>query len=257
MKYDVRKCEIIEKKQLTETAFSFVVKAEDLAEITNYGQFANISVPTKTLRRPISICDFDKENSTLRFVFEIRGEGTKILADFNEGDFIDILAPLGNGFKVEDTNKKVLLIGGGIGVPPLLSIAKAYGENATAVIGFRNKDAAILVEDFQKTGCKLIVATDDGSMGHHGLVTECIDDVIADEIMACGPMPMLKSICKVAEDRGINAQISLEERMACGIGACLGCACKTRKEDEDGNEKEVYGHVCKNGPVFDYKEIVF
>ena len=111
----------------------------------------------------------------------------------------------------------------------------------------------ILKEDFEKAGCKVIIATDDGSFGHHGLVTECLDEVAADVIFACGPMPMLKALCKVADERSIECQISLEERMACGIGACLGCACKTKKPD--GNE--TYGHVCKDGPVFDYKKVVF
>ncbi len=253
MKYDVKVCEILEKQELAKGIFSFTVKAGELAKAAQPGQFANILAPGKTLRRPISICDIDKENETLRFVFEIRGEGTQLLADFKVGDSFDILAPLGNGFQLGDTNRKALFVGGGIGVPPLLNPAKAFGANATVVIGFRNKDAMILKEDFEKAGCNVIVATDDGSFGHHGLVTECLDGVEADAIFACGPMPMLKALANLAEEKQIECQISLEERMACGIGACLGCACKTKKE----NGEDTYGHVCKDGPVFDYKKVVF
>lgn len=253
MKYDVKQCKILEKQELAKGIFNFVVKADELADIAEPGQFANLLAPGKTLRRPISICDVDKERRTLRFVFEIRGEGTKLLSEFEVGDSFDILGPLGQGFRLGDANRKALFVGGGIGVPPLLNPAKQFGKNATVVLGFRNKDAMILKEDFEKAGCKVIIATDDGSFGHHGLVTECLDGVAADVIFACGPMPMLKALCKVADERSIECQISLEERMACGIGACLGCACKTKKPD--GNE--TYGHVCKDGPVFDYKKVVF
>lgn len=252
MKYDVKLCEILEKQELAKGMYSIVVAAGELAKAAEPGQFANILIPGKTLRRPISICEIDKEKETLRFVFEIRGEGTEQLAQFKVGDQLDILAPLGNGFKVGDTGRKAILVGGGIGVPPMLQAAKAFGANATVIIGFRNKNAMILEEDFKKAGCNVIVATDDGSYGHHGLVTECLEGVEADVIMACGPMPMLKGLCKIAEARGIECQISLEERMACGIGACLGCACKTKRADGE----EIFGHVCKNGPVFDYREVV-
>ena len=252
MKYDVKVCEILEKEELAKGIFSFVVSAGELAKAAKPGQFANILVPGKTLRRPISICEIDKEKETLRFVFEIRGEGTEQLSQYQVGDSFDILAPLGNGFQLGDTNRKALFVGGGIGVPPLLQGAKQFGANATVVLGFRNKDAMILREDFQAAGCNVIVATDDGSFGHHGLVTDCLSDVEADVIFACGPMPMLKALCRVAEERGIECQISLEERMACGIGACLGCACKMKRDDGS----EGYGHVCKDGPVFDYRKLM-
>jgi dihydroorotate dehydrogenase electron transfer subunit len=251
MKYDVKLCEILEKQTLAKGIFSFVVAAGELAKAAQPGQFANILVPGKTLRRPISICDVDKEAETLRFVFEIRGEGTEQLAQFAVGDTLDILGPLGNGFQVGDTSRKALFVGGGIGVPPLLHPAKAFGKNATVVLGFRNQDAMILKEDFEAAGCNVIVATDDGSYGHHGLVTECLDGVEADVIFACGPMPMLKALAKIAEEQQVECQISLEERMACGIGACLGCACKTKRDDGS----ETYGHVCKDGPVFDYRKL--
>ena len=146
------------------------------------------------------------------------------------------------------TKKKVLLVGGGIGVPPLLYLAKQYGENATVVIGFRSKEFVILEQDFIKAGCNVIVVTDDDTYGHHGLVTDCIADVVFDEMFACGPMPMLKALAHVADERHVPFQVSLEERMACGIGACLACVCKSK--DIDAHSQVHNKRVCKDGPVF-------
>ena len=191
--------------------------------------------------------------NTLRFVFQIRGDGTRILAESQVGDSWDILAPLGNGFSLGDTSRKVCFVGGGIGVPPLLEAAGRFGENAVVITGFRNKDAVILQEDFRRTGCSLILTTDDGSAGEHGLVTQFLPED-CQEIFACGPTPMLKALKAEAEKRGIPCQISLEERMACGVGACLGCACKLKANTESGWR---YGHVCKDGPVFDASIVDF
>ena len=146
----------------------------------------------------------------------------------------------------------MLLVGGGIGVPPLLYLAKQYAQNATVVLGFRSREFVILEQDFQKIGCKVMVVTDDGSYGHHGLVTDCIDGLAFEEMFACGPLPMLKALAGIAQKNGVPLQVSLEERMACGVGACLGCACKTKRQNG-----ETYSHVCKDGPVFDYKKLVF
>lgn len=257
MKYEVKQCRILEKQELADGIFSFVVDAGVLAQKAKPGQFANILVPGKTLRRPISICEIDTQKQTLRFVLEIRGEGTKILADFEPGQDLDLLAPLGNGFDIGDCGRKALFVGGGIGVPPLLHPAKLFGENATVAVGFRNQEAAILVDDFRKAGCHVLVATDDGSIGHHGLVTEYLAQVQPEVIFACGPMPMLKTVSQFAQEKGIPCQVSLEERMACGIGACLGCACKVRRVSENGEVSETYGHVCKDGPVFDSRNVIF
>jgi dihydroorotate dehydrogenase electron transfer subunit len=253
MKYDVMLCKIVEKKQLTSDIYDFTVAAGKLALAAKPGQFAHIYVPGKTLRRPISICEIDRAAETLRFVFQIRGEGTAQLAKMEPGDMLDILAPLGSGFALGDTARKAVFVGGGIGVPPLLEAAKAFGENATAVVGFRNQQSAILLEDFQKNGNRVILATDDGSAGHHGLATDCMADLEFDVAFACGPLPMLKAVSRIARERGVPCQISLEERMACGIGACLGCAVKLRRE----NGEEYYGHVCKDGPVFDDRKVVW
>ena len=178
-------------------------------------------------------------------MFQVRGQGTGALSRFRPGDMIDILAPLGKGFPI-DKSKRTLLMGGGIGVPPLLAVAKELADKAVAVLGFRNKELAILEEDFKSTGAKVLVATDDGSYGYHGLVTELAAGEDFDVLMACGPGPMLRGAKALAERRGAEGYLSLEQRMACGVGACLGCA--VALTDKSG--REYFGHVCKDGPVF-------
>ncbi len=253
MKYDVMLCKIVRKEQLTGDIYDVTVSAGRLAQLARPGQFAQLYVPGKTLRRPISICEIDRASETLRFVFQVRGEGTAQLAELDTGDTLDLLAPLGNGFALGDTSRKAVFVGGGIGVPPLLEAAKAFGSNATVITGFRNQSSAILQEDFVRNGNRVMLATDDGSAGHHGLVTDCMEGLAFDVVFACGPAPMLKAVCKIAQERGAECQVSLEERMACGIGACLGCAVKLRREDGE----EYYGHVCKDGPVFDFRKVVW
>lgn len=252
MKYDVSAFELIEKYQLTNTIFDFRLKNDKLAKLCKPGTFVHIAVPGKTLRRPISVCDV--YGDILRIVFEIRGEGTEILANTKVGETLDILAPLGNGFNL-DVNKKTIFIGGGIGVPPMLYASKICGKNGIVITGFRNKEAVILQDDFVKNGSQVILTTDDGSAGIHGFVTQALQDVIgqAEMICACGPTPMLKAISKIADENNILCQISLEERMACGIGACLGCAVLVNRNDGT----QTYKHVCKDGPVFLSKEVVW
>ena len=252
MKYDSKPCKLLSVRQLTGDVFDFVLEAPALAAMAQPGQFAQILVPGHTLRRPISICGIDKTAGTLRFVFQIRGQGTAELAQFQPGSTIEILAPLGNGFPL-DKGKRTLLVGGGIGVPPLLGLAAELGENAVAALGFRNKDAVILEQDFQAAGAKVLIATDDGSYGHHGLVTQLAEGEEFQQVCACGPLPMLKAVKALAEQRGVPCYVSLEERMACGIGACLGCAVALRGEDG----AEYFGHVCKDGPVFDSRRVVW
>lgn len=251
-KYDAFDCEIISIKSIAAGTYDMLVKAGSPANTALPGQFAQIYVPGKTLRRPLSICEADRENSSLRFVFQVRGDGTRCLANMNQGENLNLLAPLGSGFNLGDTARRALFIGGGIGVPPLLAAAKHFDKNAVLAAGFRNKDSVILKDDFEKSGCKVLIATDDGSCGYHGLVTDLIKDLNYDIIFACGPKPMLKAVCKTAERLALPCQISMEERMACGIGACLGCAVKLKNKDS-----EYYGHVCKDGPVFDSREIVW
>ena len=224
--------------------------------IVQPGQFVHIRAKGFTLRRPISICGIDKESGTLRIVFEIRGDGTSAIAELNKGDLIDMLAPLGHGFTLNDSFKKVILIGGGIGTPPMLPLAAYYGNKATAISGFRSASAVILQDDFGKTGAQTILCTDDGTLGIHGFVTQPFSELVKesgiDAVYACGPMPMLKGIAGICKENGIFCEISLEERMACGIGACLGCACRTVRNDE-----EYFAHVCKDGPVFNAEEVLW
>lgn len=252
MKYDSKLCKLLSARALTKDVFDFVLECPELAALANPGQFAQIRLPGHTLRRPISICGIDKAAGTLRFVFQIRGEGTAELAQFQPGSEIEILAPLGNGFPV-DPVKCTLLVGGGIGVPPMLGVAAELKEKAVAVLGFRNQDAVILEKDFQAVGAKTLIATDDGSYGHHGLVTDLCKDQEFDCVMACGPAPMLKAVRALAEERGVPCYVSLEERMACGIGACLGCAVGLVKEDGS----QYFGHVCKDGPVFESHRVAW
>ncbi|MDP4120219.1 MAG: dihydroorotate dehydrogenase electron transfer subunit [Bacillota bacterium] len=250
MKYDTALCRLVEKKEIAKGFFDFRVQNTDLMNNALPGQFVHILVPGKTLRRPISICDV--ENGCMRLVFEIRGEGTDILSQMKVGDDLDILGPLGTGFKIEK-GKKYAFVGGGIGTPPLLYAAK-QADTAIAVLGFRSSDAIILKEDFEKACSKVYLTTDDGSAGHHGFVTDPLSEIIGevDEVCACGPTPMLKAIALIAQKNAKPCQISMEERMGCGVGACLVCACKTKINNVEG-----YSHVCKAGPVFRAEEVVF
>lgn len=256
MKYTQELCPITRKEQLNPTTYSFTVQSEQAVQTMNHGQFANLRAKGKTLRRPISVCEFSREEQWIRFVFEVRGEGTAIISQMSEGDTLDILAPLGNGFTIDPTETAVF-VGGGIGVPPLLGSSKPYGENATVLLGFRNQGAMILTDEFKANGADVRIATDDGSFGHHGFVTQLLaqrlDEAACDVVYACGPTPMLRLVAAEAEKRNIRCMVSLEERMGCGIGACLVCACKTRREDGS----ETYRHVCKNGPVFDSREVIW
>ncbi len=256
MKYTQGKYIIAEKSAIARNIYSFTISCPEIAQVAVPGQFVHIRIGSFTLRRPISICGIDPVKGTLRIVFEIRGEGTSAIADLNKGDVIDMLAPLGHGFTVNPDFKKVILIGGGIGTPPMLPLAKAYGEKAVAISGFRNASAVILQEDFAAAGAETILCTDDGSAGIHGFVTQPLEELVrnggVDAVFACGPTPMLKRITEICKENSVYCEISLEERMACGIGACLGCACKTKRNDE-----EYFAHVCKDGPVFKAEEVLW
>ncbi len=250
MKYDVKPFELLANDEIAAGIFDMRLKNEELAPLARCGQFAHVYVPSKTLRRPISVCD--SKDGVLRLVYQVKGEGTKIMSEMKKGDTVDVLAPLGNGFSIE-RGKRYCLIGGGIGVPPMLYTAKQC-ENPLVITGFRNNSLVILQDDFKAAGAELVLTTDDGSAGIHGFVTDVLKERIGevDEVCACGPTPMLRAIAAVCKEAGKPCQVSLEERMACGIGACLVCAVKVRK-----NEEEIMQHVCKNGPVFNAEEVVF
>lgn len=250
--------DIIKKEEIADGIFSFTISCADVASAAGAGQFVHVRAKGFTLRRPISICEVDKENGTIRIVFEVRGEGTKELSMLNAGDKMDMIAPLGRGFNPVELNdgEKAIVVGGGIGVPPLVQTAKAYGENAIAVIGFRTASKIILEDDFKAFGAEVLTCTDDGSFGHCGTVIEPLTRAIETNkiarIHACGPIPMLRGIVKIAEELDIPCEISLEERMGCGVGACLVCNCKVNRRGKD-----YYVRVCKDGPVFNSKEVVF
>lgn len=251
-------CRISETEQLTAAAWSMTIECPDAAQKAVPGQFVHILPEGNfTLRRPISICGIDRGNGTLRIVFEVRGKGTEALAKLRAGDTVNLLAPLGHGFTLLPADSRVILIGGGIGTPPMLPLAQYYGKNAVVITGFRNRDAVILQEDFAGAGAKTVLCTDDGSAGRYGLVTLPLEEEIEAEkpaaICACGPMKMLEAVAAVAKAYEIPCEVSLEERMGCGIGACLVCACRTT----DRNGDEQYLHVCKNGPVFRAEEVVW
>lgn len=256
MKYTQGKYLITNKQAIAKDMFSFEISCPEIAAVAVPGQFVHIRIGNFTLRRPISICGINKNKGTLRIVFEIRGEGTSEIAKLNDGDVVDILAPLGHGFTVDPEFKKVILIGGGIGTPPMLPLAEFYGNKAVAITGFRNSSAVILQEELKASGAETILCTDDGSAGIHGFVTEPFSKLAEnggiDAVFACGPMPMLKGIAALCKEKNIFCEISLEERMACGIGACLGCACRTIRNDE-----EYFAHVCKDGPVFNAEEVLW
>ena len=243
-------CKLEKKTELADGIFDFVVTAPEIAEKTVPGQFVHILCGDKVfLRRPISICD--TYDDKLRFIFEVKGEGTKELAAKKEGDLIDIMGPLGNGF-IDKEYKNPVIIGGGIGVFPLYKLAKQL-DNPEIFLGFRSKDRVVMEDEFSKLG-NTHISTDDGSYGYNGyaatLLEEYLDKNECGVIYSCGPTPMLKAIKKIAEERGIPCRLSLEQRMGCGIGACLVCACESIFS---GAYK--YKRVCKDGPVFNSSEV--
>lgn len=250
MKYDIRKLRLISNERIAEGIFDMRLEYGDGELPVACGQFAHVYVPGKSLRRPISICD--ARGGELRLVYQIKGEGTKIMSQMKAGETADVLVPLGNGFRL-GSGKRYALIGGGIGVPPMLYTA-AKCDDPLVITGFRSKSLVILQDDFVSAGAELMLCTDDGTAGKKGFVTDLLRENIdrVDEVCACGPTPMLRAIADVCREFGKPCQISLEERMACGIGACLVCAVRVRK-----NGEEIMQHVCKNGPVFNAEEVVF
>jgi len=228
----------------------------DLALQAKPGQFISVYPHNAStlLPRPISICEVDRENKRLRIVYRVAGKGTAEFSDYHADQHIQILGTLGNGFPIEaGKGKKVFLMGGGIGIPPMLQLAKELDAEKQIVVGYRDKNL-FLKSDLEQYGT-VYVATEDGSVGTKGNVMDAIAEngLDADVIFACGPMPMLRAIKKYAEEKGIPAYISLEERMACGVGACLGCVCKTKQVDLHSHVNNA--RICTDGPVFEAKEV--
>ena len=249
-------CKIVEKTMLTELAVSMTLEVGTMVADTmkNCGQFVHIKCGDGLLlRRPISVCTCGKDepSNLLRIVFEARGEGTAWLAAREVGESLDVMGLLGNGFQMKPDGRYIL-VGGGIGVPPMFGCAQYTGGTSTAILGFRSADRVMMIDEFNEVCETVKIATDDGTAGTYGyvdaLVRETLEqDSAFDGVLACGPKPMLKNVAAVAEAFGIPCQISMEERMGCGIGSCLVCSC----DMADGSRK----HVCKDGPVFDSKEV--
>lgn len=248
---------VMQLSALGASLFRMELSLPSICRKAQSGQFLHIACGEENLlRRPISICDTNAESGRMTIVFEAKGAGTQWLSRCKAGDPIDVLGPLGNGFDIAALGAAPVLIGGGIGVPPMLMTAKACAQNSAAVrtiAGVRDRAHVILEAEFSMF--QPIICTDDGSYGRHGFVTDALKELLptASGIAACGPKPMLRAVAQLAKAAGLPCQVSMEERMGCGIGACLVCACTLK--GEDGSTK--YGHVCKDGPVFKAEEVLW
>ncbi len=249
---------VITKQEAVGTGiYSLWVQAKAIADAARPGQFVSFycNEESRLLPRPLSICETDPKSGQVRFVYRAAGKGTAEISGYKKGDTLDLLGPLGNGYPLEQMRegKKALLIGGGIGIPPLVQLSKELKGEKTIVLGFR--DELFLTEEFTNYG-SVLIATEDGSIGTHGTVLDCIleHNLEADIIFACGPTPMLRALQSYSREKKIECWLSLEERMACGIGACLACVCNSVEVDRHLQVKKK--RVCKEGPVFRSDEIV-
>lgn len=237
------KLEIIENKPLTDSVFQMKLKG-NIGGVTNAGQFVNIKLDGLYLRRPISVCDY--ENDTLTIVYKVVGKGTEQMSQMTSGS-LDVLTGLGNGYNIDNNAQNVLLLGGGVGVPPLYNLAKKLinsGKKVCVILGFNTKSEVFYENEFKNLGADVTVATADGSYGVKGFVTDAMPENY-DYFYTCGPEPMLKAVYKSTKTSG---QFSFEERMGCGFGACMGCSCKTLTG---------YKRICKDGPVLEKEEILW
>ena len=247
---------VLSQEQIADQIFSMWLKTEQIAKEAVPGQFISVysNDSGRMLPRPISICEMDKEKGALRIVYRVAGKGTEEFSCCKAGDTLDILGPLGNGFPLErcPEGPKAFLIGGGIGIPPMVQLSKELQGEVQVVAGYR--DELFLTEELKANGT-LYLATEDGSAGTKGNVLDCIREngLTADVIYACGPTPMLRAIKSYAEEHQIDCWISMEERMACGIGACLACVCKSKEIDD--HSKVHNKRICKEGPVFHAQDV--
>ena len=239
---------VISQESLGGQIYSMWIQTEQIAAAAKPGQFVSVYCKNeaKLLPRPISICEIDKEDCALHLVYRIAGKGTAEFSEKQTGDHLSVMGPLGNGFPLK--GKKAFLIGGGIGIPPMLELAKQLNCEKQIVLGYRNCDM-FLLDEFKKQG-EVYIATEDGSVGTKGNVLDAIREnaLDAEVIYACGPTPMLRALKNYAAENNIECWISMEEKMACGIGACLACVCKSK--EVDGHTNVHNKRVCKDGPVF-------
>ena len=237
--------EILSNEALTDCVYKMVLSG-DTSAITAAGQFVNIQLDGLFLRRPISVCDYDAD--TLTIVYKVVGKGTEAMSKMVPGRKLDILTGLGNGYDLSLSGQKPVLLGGGVGVPPMYNLAKkllAEGKEVTVILGFNTRSEIFYEDAFKALGCKVIVATADGSYGVKGFATTPLSDIDYTYFYTCGPEPMLKAVYKASKTSG---QMSFEERMGCGFGACMGCSCKTLTG---------YKRICKDGPVMKKEEILW
>lgn len=241
---------IISNTKIADKTYKMVLGCEDNGHgVINPGQFVNIRLDGFYLRRPISVCDWNEE--TLTIIYKTVGRGTEYMSGLKEGEKLDILTPLGNGYDTAKCGQNPILIGGGAGVPPMYGLCKELkkeGKNPTVVLGFNSEKEVFYIDEFKALGADVKIATADGSVGIKGFVTDALKELSGyDHICACGPEPMLKAIDNTA-DENIEGHFSFEERMGCGFGACMGCSCETKY----GNKR-----ICKDGPVLERSEIIW
>ncbi len=246
---------VVSQKQIAAQVYDLWLETE-LTEDAHAGQFVAVYPHNAAtlLPRPISICEVDRDRGRMRLVYRVAGKGTAEFSAYRMGDTLDVLGVLGNGFPLEKAaGKKVFLMGGGIGIPPMLQLAKELEAEKHILLGYRDQDL-FLQEDMGQYG-QVYIATEDGSVGVQGNVMDIIsvNELQADVIMACGPMPMLRAIKQYAAGQKIEAYISLEERMACGVGACLGCVCTTSRIDHHSHVNNA--RICTDGPVFEAGDV--
>lgn len=238
---------IVENRPLTPNVYRMTIEG-DTQWITRPGQFVNIEIEGLYLRRPISVCDYSQSDITL--IYKVVGRGTEAMSRMQAGQTLDVLTGLGNGFNADIECHRPLLVGGGVGVPPLYRLAKdliARGRKESVVLGFNTAAEVFYADEFRALGADVYVSTADGSLGVKGFVTDAIRDkgIDFDYFYACGPLPMLRALCQACATPG---ELSFEERMGCGFGACMGCSCKTLT----GNKR-----ICKEGPVMKREEIIW
>lgn len=244
--YKKNKYKILKNANIAFKIYEMILEG-DTTYITKPGQFINIELDGFYLRRPISVCDWDE--NTIKIIYKVVGEGTEKLSEYKEGDYLDILTGLGNGFDINNSGENPLLIGGGVGTPPMYGLCKKLVEEnkkPIVILGFGNEKDVFYEKEFEKLGVEIYISTNDGSYGKKGFVTDIIKDLNDySYYYACGPAPMLKA---VYDNVNSDGELSFEERMGCGFGACMGCTCKTKY----GNKR-----ICKDGPVLKKEEIIW
>lgn len=255
-------CQVVKNTMIAPSMYKMAFVSKSIASNAKPGQFVHIKVPgdhSLLLRRPISIHDVQTQTGMVEIVYQVVGKGTRILSGINAGQIIDVLGPLGNGFTISKEIRNAFVVGGGCGIAPLKFLMrrlKEMGVAITALLGFRNRESVYELEIFERFSDRLFVTTDDGSLGRKGLVTQVLEEELKgqppDIMFACGPTPMLKVVQQLAREYSVPCQMSLGERMGCGIGGCLVCSCAVRTRDGDFE----YKRVCKDGPVFWSEEVI-